>query len=169
MEASNFSASNVSHFTPIDYSVFGLLLLCSTSIGLYFGFFSKSGQTTEEYLHGGHKMQTFPIGVSLVTRYCPFLKHLIKSISTHYISIFFSMISALSVVAIPTEVYSFGWLCAFPYPLTILLLIMSANYLFLPVYHQCGIDNCYVVSFISFNSTFEKLFENFLIKISTWR
>lgn len=62
----------------------------------------------------------------------------------------FSLISAFTIVVIPAEVYSFGWICSLPYPLTMLLLAISANYLFLPVYHQSGIDNCYVVSFMVF-------------------
>lgn len=64
------------------------------------------------------------------------------------------MISAWTIVAVPSEVYSFGWLCAIPYPFTALLLMISANYLFLPVYHQSGIDNCYMVSRMSTSRTF---------------
>lgn len=68
MNLNNSKMLSNSNFTPIDYSVFGLLLVCSTAIGLYFGFFGKGKQTTDEYLHGGHKMQTLPIAVSLITR-----------------------------------------------------------------------------------------------------
>lgn len=56
------------HFSAFDYSVFGALLAVSLSIGLYFGFFSKQEQTTEEYLQGGHKMKPLPIAISLVAR-----------------------------------------------------------------------------------------------------
>lgn len=63
------SAASGSLFTIIDYSVFAALLLVSVGIGLYFGFFSKEEQTTEEYLQGGHKMQALPIAISLVARY----------------------------------------------------------------------------------------------------
>lgn len=62
-------AARGSLFTIIDYSVFAALLLVSLGIGLYFGFFSKGEQTTEEYLQGGHKMQALPIAISLVARY----------------------------------------------------------------------------------------------------
>lgn len=57
-----------------------------------------------------------------------------------------SMISAMTVVARPAEIYSYGWLIVLPYPVIMLLLVISTNYFVLPVYHQCGVDNCYAVS-----------------------
>lgn len=56
------------NFTAIDYAVFGALLLLSVSIGIYFGFFDGTEQTTEEYLLGGRKMKTIPVAISLVAR-----------------------------------------------------------------------------------------------------
>lgn len=67
--AETAAAAGVSHFSLVDYSVFAALLIVSVAIGLYFGFFSKEEQTTEEYLQGGHKMQPLPIAISLVARY----------------------------------------------------------------------------------------------------
>lgn len=55
-------------FTRIDYSVFILILLCSLLIGFYFACFSDKLQTNEDYLAGGHKMESIPIGISLVAR-----------------------------------------------------------------------------------------------------
>lgn len=63
------AAEHLSRFGAADYTVFGALLVVSMGIGLYFGFFTKSEQTAEEYLHGGHKMQTMPIAISLVARF----------------------------------------------------------------------------------------------------
>lgn len=57
------------NFHNIDYVVFGALLMVSMAIGVYFGYFSKSEQTTEEYLLGGRKMKTIPIAISLIARY----------------------------------------------------------------------------------------------------
>lgn len=55
-------------FAGIDYCVFIVLLLASMAIGVYFGFFSKSLKTAEDYLVGGHKMKPFPVAVSLMAR-----------------------------------------------------------------------------------------------------
>lgn len=56
------------YFAGIDYCVFIVLLLASMAIGVYFGFFSKSLKTAEDYLVGGHKMKPFPVAVSLMAR-----------------------------------------------------------------------------------------------------
>lgn len=55
-------------FAGIDYCVFIVLLLASMAIGIYFGFFSKTLKTAEDYLVGGHKMEAFPVAVSLMAR-----------------------------------------------------------------------------------------------------
>lgn len=60
--------SNNFTFGTIDYIVFVLMLCVSAGIGVYFGFFSKSKNTTEEYLMGSKKMKTIPIAISLVAR-----------------------------------------------------------------------------------------------------
>ena len=59
-------------FGTMDYIVFVLLLLVSAGIGIYFGFFAKSKNTTDEYLMGGKKMKSFPIAISLVARLVKF-------------------------------------------------------------------------------------------------
>lgn len=61
--------NNSNYFSLVDYSLFGILLAVSASIGLYFGCFGDHDQTTEEYLLGGHKMKTIPIAISLVARF----------------------------------------------------------------------------------------------------
>lgn len=62
-------AAVAGNFHAIDYLVFGALLMLSVSIGVYFGFFDGTEQTTEEYLLGGRKMKTIPVAISLVARY----------------------------------------------------------------------------------------------------
>lgn len=56
------------HFGAIDYSVFGIVLSGSMAIGIYFAFFSKSLKTADDYMVGGHKMKTFPVAISLMSR-----------------------------------------------------------------------------------------------------
>jgi len=55
-------------FGVMDYVVFTVMLCASACIGVYFGFFAKAKNTTDEYLRGGKKMQTLPIAISLVAR-----------------------------------------------------------------------------------------------------
>lgn len=61
-------------FGITDYTVFILMLSVSASIGVYFGFFSKAKNTTDEYLRGGKKMQALPIAISLVSRLVDILR-----------------------------------------------------------------------------------------------
>lgn len=61
-KANNFT------FGTVDYIVFVFMLMISAGIGVYFGFFSKSKNTTDEYLTGGKRMKTIPIAISLVAR-----------------------------------------------------------------------------------------------------
>jgi len=49
-------ASQDLRFGITDYVVFVIMLGASAGIGVYFGFFSKTKNTTEEYLRGGKKI-----------------------------------------------------------------------------------------------------------------
>lgn len=117
------TASEVAYFTSVDYSVLVILLSFSLAIGIYFGFFSQKLKTAEDYLVGGHKMKSFPIAISLVA----------------------SQLSAISIVAVPAEIYSFGWHYFLVVPTAGLVTIIII-YLFLPVFYHNSIDNCYAVS-----------------------
>ncbi|XP_055610558.1 sodium-coupled monocarboxylate transporter 2-like [Uranotaenia lowii] len=108
-------------FTTEDYSVFVVMLSISAGIGIYFGFFEgKKNQTTEDYLLGGRKMKIFPIAVSLIA----------------------SQLSGVSIMSVPAEMYSYGaqyWIIA---P-TMLFITLIINYIFVPVFYNNQITNCY--------------------------
>lgn len=78
---------NAQFFTAFDYGLFGLMLLLSAAIGIYFGFFAKRKQnTTTEYLLGGKDMKFFPIAASLIA----------------------SHVNGFTMLAVPAEVYAHG-------------------------------------------------------------
>ena len=52
-----------------DYLIFGLTLIISSLIGIYYAWRGKN-KTTSDYLMGGKKMGIFPIMMSLAARYC---------------------------------------------------------------------------------------------------
>lgn len=152
----NFSGTEteLAYFTGIDYVVLVILLSLSLAIGIYFGFFSKKLKTAEDYLVGGHQMKPFPIAISLVARY---IQRKERKKNTRPKAIFMSkfcissQLSAITIVAVPAEVYSFGWHYILVVPVSALVVIL-VNYLFLPVFYHNNIDNCYVVSiYIYFN------------------
>jgi Na+/proline symporter len=55
-------------FGWIDCCLFILMLVLSTLIGVYFGFWGKKEDSPDEYLLGGKEMSTLPVAVSLVAR-----------------------------------------------------------------------------------------------------
>lgn len=67
-------------FGVTDYSIFLLMLSVSAAIGLYFGFYSKSRNTTDEYLRGSKKMHALPIAISLVSRFVAVLLYIQKCV-----------------------------------------------------------------------------------------
>jgi SNF family Na+-dependent transporter len=66
--ADDTEVSNIKFFDWLDYTLFILMLVLSTLIGVYFGFWGKKEDTPKEYLHGGKTMSTIPVAVSLVAR-----------------------------------------------------------------------------------------------------
>ncbi|XP_053695458.1 sodium-coupled monocarboxylate transporter 1 [Sabethes cyaneus] len=121
-------------FSTEDYTVFAVMLSVSAAIGVYFGFFQgKKQQTTEDYLLGGRQMKTLPIAVSLIA----------------------SQLSGVSIMSVPAEMYSYGaqyWIIA---P-TMLFIVLIINYVFVPVFYNNQIVNCYQYLEDRFSPTVKK-------------
>lgn len=109
-------------FQSTDYIVFAFMLSISAAIGVYFGFFDKSADTTDEYLMGGKRMKTLPIAISLVA----------------------SQLSAISIISIPAEMYAFGINWYFNV-VCMVVVIPLLNYVIIPVFYNNNITNCYEV------------------------
>jgi len=109
-------------FQNTDYIVFAFMLSISAGIGVYFGFFDKSADTTDEYLMGGKRMKTLPIAISLVA----------------------SQLSAISIMSVPAEMYAFGINWYFNV-VCMVLIVPMLNYVIIPVFYNNNITNCYEV------------------------
>ncbi|KAH8276118.1 hypothetical protein KR026_000861 [Drosophila bipectinata] len=121
-------------FSITDYVVFTLMLSASAGIGVYFGFFSKAKNTTEEYLQGGKKMPTFPVAVSLVS----------------------SQLSGVAMMSIPADSYSFGFNIIFVM-LAMIFAIPILVYVIVPVFYENGVSNCYEYLEMRFNKRTRQL------------
>ncbi|XP_061392472.1 sodium-coupled monocarboxylate transporter 2-like [Musca vetustissima] len=121
-------------FGTADYIVFSFMLMVSAGIGAYFGFFSKSKNTTEEYLMGGKKMKTLPIAISLVA----------------------SQLSGIAIMSVPSENYSFGIGYMFMVS-AVCMVIPILNYIIIPVFYNNNITNCYEYLQLRFNKLTRKL------------
>ncbi|XP_017060271.1 sodium-coupled monocarboxylate transporter 2 [Drosophila ficusphila] len=107
-------------FSITDYVVFSLMLSASAGIGVYFGFFSKAKNTTEEYLQGGKKMPTLPVAISLVS----------------------SQLSGVAMMSVPAETYSFGFNMIFVV-WAMVLAVPVLIYVIVPVFYDNNVSNCY--------------------------
>ncbi|OXU29062.1 hypothetical protein TSAR_015177 [Trichomalopsis sarcophagae] len=106
-------------FGWIDYLLFGSLLGLSLLIGIYFGFFSKQ-DSVNEYLFGGKTMGYIPVATSILA----------------------SLLSGITFLGVPTEVYFHG--CQ--YFLTIINTIFNGlitAYVFMPVFYKLQIASIY--------------------------
>ncbi|XP_017769090.1 PREDICTED: sodium-coupled monocarboxylate transporter 2-like [Nicrophorus vespilloides] len=148
-------------FSWYDYVLFCGMLVVSTLIGVYFGFFDKKKPSANEYLMGGKKMNIFPIAVSLVARYF-YLNHIYYIIS--YNSIDFSHVSGVSILAVPADVYRFG----FGYGLSFMSMFINTLltiYVFLPVFYKLQITSMFEYLKLRFD-TRVRLMASFLYALS---
>ncbi|KAH8418033.1 hypothetical protein KR222_010828, partial [Zaprionus bogoriensis] len=118
--AAPLAAADAMRFGVTDYVIFTIMLCASAAIGVYFGFFSKAKNTTEEYLRGGKKMKTLPIAISLVA----------------------SQLSGLAIMSVPAESYSFG-ANYFLFVLSMFAVVPILVYVIVPVFYENNISNCY--------------------------
>lgn len=117
-----------------DYLILSLMLVISTAIGIYFGFFSVKNNTVDEYLLGGKRMTIWPIAISLIA----------------------SQLSGISVIAIPAEMYSYGFTYAF-ITSSMIVVVPILCYLVVPVFYTNNISNCYEYLELRFNKKTRKV------------
>ncbi|XP_053673858.1 sodium-coupled monocarboxylate transporter 1-like [Anopheles nili] len=115
------SAPEILLFSWFDYTIFALLLLLSTFIGVYFGFLSKIKQNNKkEYLLGGKTMSKFPVSASLIA----------------------SHISGITMLGVPSEMYSHGtqyWMFIIP-AFTVAYLMKK---IYLPVFYDLQVTSAF--------------------------
>ncbi|XP_075144984.1 solute carrier family 5 member brother of rumpel [Haematobia irritans] len=111
--------SQLQHFTWPDYVVFVAMFILCIFIGIYFGFMNKSSGESD-YLMGGRNMLVLPIALSLVA----------------------SFISGITLLGLPTEIYSYGIQYLYVSLGVISMGFIMAIY-YLPVFHELNITSTY--------------------------
>lgn len=129
-------------FDWAEYSVFIMMLTLSALIGLYFGCF-KTGQNSEfGYLLGDRSMTTLPIAVSLVSSY----------------------ISAITLLGVPTEIYTYGTQF-FLANITNILVGIVTGVIYLPVFYKLQLVSLYEYLELRFNHSV-RLIASFMNTVS---
>ncbi|XP_075160532.1 sodium-coupled monocarboxylate transporter 1 [Haematobia irritans] len=114
--------SNPSHkakFSAYDYTVLLAMLVISLGIGIFYGFFKKSGSSSNEFLLGS-EMSIFPVTLSLTT----------------------SFITAIELLGNPSEMYFQGSqfvLIVIP----MVFVVPVAVKIFYPIYFKMELTSCY--------------------------
>jgi Na+/proline symporter len=112
-------------FHPVDYVLFGLMLLISAGIGIYHGCTGGRQRTTSEYLLANRNMKTFPIAISLLA----------------------SFLSAITLLGVPSEIFTYGaqyMVLLFSY----FILTATAAIVFVPIFHGLHLTSAHEVTHI---------------------
>ena len=108
-------ASNSRHqFSIPDYVVFSLMLAVSAAIGIWYGCGPGGKQkTTREYLLADRKMKIWPVAISLLVSY----------------------LSAITLLGVPSEIYTYG-AQYYVLILSYFLICGVAGLVFVPMFHR---------------------------------
>lgn len=106
-------------FTVYDYSVVIGMLVISLGIGVFYGFFDKSSESSADFMLG-HEMSLFPVTLSLTT----------------------SFITAIELLGNPSEIFFNGAQFSL-IVISMLLVIPLAVTIFYPIYDKMKLTSCY--------------------------
>ncbi|XP_075606298.1 sodium-dependent multivitamin transporter isoform X1 [Balearica regulorum gibbericeps] len=117
-------------FTVIDYSIFALLLVLSSAIGLFYALSGDRQRTVQEFLLANRNMGFLPVALSLLATFQ----------------------SAVAILGVPSEIYRFGteyWFLGCSYFLGLLI----PAHVFIPVFYRLRITSTYEYLELRFNKT----------------
>ncbi|NWT61080.1 SC5A6 protein, partial [Erythrocercus mccallii] len=117
-------------FTAIDYSIFALLLVLSSAIGLFYALSGDRQRTVQEFLLANRDMSCLPVALSLLA----------------------SFQSAVAILGVPAEIFRFGteyWFLGCSYFLGLLI----PAHVFIPVFYRLRITSTYEYLELRFNKT----------------
>uniref|UniRef100_A0A8C5RBN2 Sodium-coupled monocarboxylate transporter 1 n=1 Tax=Laticauda laticaudata TaxID=8630 RepID=A0A8C5RBN2_LATLA len=115
-------------FAVSDYVVFGIMLLMSAVIGVYYAFAGGGQRTREAFLMGGRSMTAFPVALSLTA----------------------SFMSAVTILGTPAEIYRFGGMFSL-FAISYTLMVVTSAEIFLPVFYRLKITSTYEYLEMRFN------------------
>ncbi|XP_050299973.1 putative sodium-dependent multivitamin transporter isoform X4 [Anthonomus grandis grandis] len=103
-----------------DYIIVILVLVISSSIGVYYRFTGGKQKTVKEYLHADKNMSIYPVAISLMA----------------------SFLSSITIIGVSSENYAYGFQFILIY-LGHLIFTPIAAYLYLPVFFKLQATSAY--------------------------
>lgn len=107
-------------FSTVDYVVFGLMILVSLLIGVYFAFKDKKRNTTSNYFLGDRKLKAVPVGLSFVVTFQ----------------------SSILILGFPAEAYAYGLQYAMQC-IGVIAGYLIAAVIAVPIFHPLKITSVY--------------------------
>ncbi|XP_069706644.1 sodium-dependent multivitamin transporter [Phaenicophaeus curvirostris] len=117
-------------FTVLDYSIFALLLVLSSAIGLFYALSGDRQRTVQEFLLANRNMGCLPVALSLLATFQ----------------------SAVAILGVPSEIYRFGteyWFLGCSYFLGLLI----PAHVFIPIFYRLRVTSTYEYLELRFNKT----------------
>lgn len=111
-------------FSAADYGVFVVMLALSIAIGVFHGFFGGRQRTTREYLMGNKSLTSWTVSISLMASY----------------------LSAVNLLGIPAEIYTYGAEFVLLIGFSFFIVMAAVNTFFLPVFHRLQVRSVNEVS-----------------------
>lgn len=116
----SIQTGKITHFTEVDYVLFGLLLVISAGIGLFFAIKDRRHNDTKTFLMAGGDMSPFPVALSLLA----------------------SFMSAITILGTPAEMYNYTtmyyWI-----GLSYLFVAFGAAHVFMPIFYRLRVRSAY--------------------------
>ncbi|XP_048750733.2 sodium-coupled monocarboxylate transporter 1-like [Ostrea edulis] len=127
-------AQSKSEFDVLDWLLFGAMLVISAGIGIFYACIGGRQETTTEFLMGSRSMQLIPVAISILV----------------------SILSAISILGIPAEMYTHGtqyFMNIFGFALAAII----ASQLFVPLLYPLQLTSSFEYLELRFNSKAAKL------------
>lgn len=137
--------SNPSHkaaFSAYDYAILLSMLIISLGIGVFYGFFHKSGSSSEDFLLGSG-MSIFPVTLSLTTSFITAIELLGNPSEMYLQGTQFVLIGecwANFVGSLAVNIYILSFLLAV---IPMIMVIPVAVKIFYPIYFKMELTSCY--------------------------
>lgn len=116
----SFETGKIAGFSVVDYVLFGLMLVFSASIGVFYAIKDRNRANTKEFLLAGGNMNPIPVALSILA----------------------SFMSAITLLGTPAEMYNYTtmyWYIGLGY----LLVVAGAAHIFIPVFYRLRVCSAY--------------------------
>jgi sodium-coupled monocarboxylate transporter 8/12 len=149
-------SESMKHFGVADYAVFVAMLVCSSLVGLYFGYQDhkmkrenkKNGIENDaaNYLVGGRNMQVVPVALSLVASFVSGIT-LLGELKFSRVKLKMSLLLSY-LPGTSTEIYLYGSQYVF-FLIAIMIAGFMVHFTIIPVLHELEITSTYQVGHFS--------------------